>query len=186
MINFIHVSDGSFTNDVYYGDWLSIFWNKHWDKIDKTGLIGKNLLQGKNDYGEWGIFDGLFLAPEINWCLTKIKHGNIDEHKIFRGITFVFDKVDRREHFKILDGDILVAKVPLSWRKSFKSGEAIPRKLRYGSECSKDVSCDRCDKFVNQKEEFAANHDELKTQSPNQCGHMLPWYWDNLKEVGDN
>ena len=30
--------------------------NKHWDKLDKAGLVGKNLLQGKNDYKDGGIF----------------------------------------------------------------------------------------------------------------------------------
>ena len=33
--------------------------------IDKAGLVGKILLQGKNDYKDGGIFYGLFLAPKI-------------------------------------------------------------------------------------------------------------------------
>ena len=32
--------------------------------LDKSGLVGKNLLQGKNDYKDGGIFYGLFLAPK--------------------------------------------------------------------------------------------------------------------------
>ena len=39
--------------------------NKHWEKLDKGGLIGKNILQGKNDYKGVGIFHGLLLAPKI-------------------------------------------------------------------------------------------------------------------------
>ena len=38
--------------------------NKHWDRIDKAGLVGKNRLQGKNDYKEGGIWYGLFFGPE--------------------------------------------------------------------------------------------------------------------------
>ena len=29
---------------------------QHWDKLDKAGFVGKNLLQGKNGYKDGGIF----------------------------------------------------------------------------------------------------------------------------------
>ena len=48
--NFIHAIDGFYTNDVFYTDTDSLYiGNKHWDKLYKAGLVGKNLLQGKND-----------------------------------------------------------------------------------------------------------------------------------------
>ena len=57
MNNFIHAINGFYTNDVYYTDTDSLYIeNKHWDKLDKTGLVGKNLLQGKNDYKDGGFF----------------------------------------------------------------------------------------------------------------------------------
>ena len=50
MNNLIHASDGFYTNDVYYTDTDSLYIeNKHWDKLDKAGLVGKGLLQGKNN-----------------------------------------------------------------------------------------------------------------------------------------
>ena len=65
MNNFIHAIDGFYTSDVYYTDTDSLYIeNKHRDKLDKAGLVGKNLLQGKNDYKDGGIFYGLFLAPK--------------------------------------------------------------------------------------------------------------------------
>ena len=65
--NFIHAIDGFYTNDVYYTDMDSLYIkNKHWDKLHKAGLVGKGLLQGKNDYKDGGIFYGLFLAPKKN------------------------------------------------------------------------------------------------------------------------
>ena len=65
MNNFIHAIDGFYTNDVYYTDTDSLYIeNKHWEKLDKAGLFGKGLLQGKNDYGNGGIFYGLFLEPK--------------------------------------------------------------------------------------------------------------------------
>ena len=40
--------------------------------MNKAGLPGKNRLQGENDYGQGGIWYGLFLAPKIKNCLTEI------------------------------------------------------------------------------------------------------------------
>ena len=50
MNNFIHAIGGFYTNDIYYTDTDSLYIeNKHWDRIDKAGLVSKNQLQGKND-----------------------------------------------------------------------------------------------------------------------------------------
>ena len=84
MNNFIHAINGFYTNDVYYTDTDSLYIeNKHWDKLEKAGLVGKNLLQGKNDYKDGGIFYGLFLAPKINNCLIINRYGDISEKKDF-------------------------------------------------------------------------------------------------------
>ena len=177
MNNFIHAINGFYTNDVYYTDTDSLYIeNKHWDKLDKAGLVGKNLLQGKNDYKDGGIFYGLFLAPQIKYYLTINKYGVIDEHKTFKGFTNVSDNLDRKEYFKMADGDKLVAKVPLSWKKSFSLGVVIPHKKRNCNNCTKYILCDDCDKLVNQNKEFSANLNELKREKPNDCGHMLPKY----------
>ena len=67
MNNFIHAINGFYTNDIYYTDTDSLYIeNKHWDKLEKTGLVGKKLLQSKNDYKDGGILYGLFLAPKKN------------------------------------------------------------------------------------------------------------------------
>ena len=78
---------GFYTNDVYYSDTDPLYFeNEHWDKLDITGLVGKNQLQGKNDYIEEGIRCGLFLACNIKYCLAIKKFGVFDEHKTFRGL----------------------------------------------------------------------------------------------------
>ena len=74
------------------------------------------------------------------------------------------------------DGKNLIAKVPLSWKKSFSHGVVIPHKMRYCTDCKIDSLCDRCDKLFNQKKEFSANLNELKREPPNDFGHMLPKY----------
>ena len=63
--NYIQATNRFRTNDVYYTDTDSSYIeNKHWDKLDKAGLVGKKLQQGKNDYKDGGIFYELFLAPK--------------------------------------------------------------------------------------------------------------------------
>ena len=45
MNNFIHAINGFYTNDVNYTDTNSLYIeNKHWDKLDKARLAGKNRL----------------------------------------------------------------------------------------------------------------------------------------------
>ena len=177
MNNFIHAINGFYTNDVYYTDTDNLYIeNKHWDKLEKAGLVGKALLQEKNDYKDGGIFYGLFLAPKIMYCLTISKYGVIDEHKTFKGYTNVSDNLDRKECFKMLDGDKLTAKAPLSWKKRIFSWCDNTSKKKNCNKCTKDIFCDDCDKLVNQKKEFSANLNELKRQPPNEMGHMLAKY----------
>ena len=177
MNNFIHAINGFYTNDVYYTDTDAIYIeSKHWEKLEKAGLVGKNLLQGKNDYKDGGIFYGLFLAPKMKYCLTINKYGIIDEHKTFKGFSNVSDNLNRKEYFKMADGDKLIAKVPLSWKKSFSQGVIIPHKMRNCHYCKKDILCDICDELVNQRKEFSANLNELKREKPTNLGHMLPKY----------
>ena len=177
MNNFIHTINGFYTNDVYYTDTGSLnIANKHWDKLDKAGLVGKNLLKGKDDYKDAGIFHALFLAPEVKYCLTMKKYGVIDGHKTFKGFTNVSHNLDRKEDLKMFEGHKLIAKFPLSWRKSFNMGVVIPHKLRNCNKCTKDLLCDNCDKLVNQRKEFPANLNELKKRPPDEFGHMLRKY----------
>ena len=76
----------------------------------------------------------------------------------------------------MFNGDKLVAKLPSSWKKSFSQGVVIPHKMGNCTICQKGISCDRCDKLVNQRKGFSASITELKREPPNQFGHMLPKY----------
>ena len=48
-------------------------------------------------------------------------------------------------------GDKLIAKVPLSWKKSFNMGVVIPHKMRNCNNGKKDSLYDVCDKLVSQQ-----------------------------------
>ena len=75
----------------------------------------------------------------------------------------------------MFNGDKLIAKVPLSWRKSFSQGVVIPHKMKNCVDSKKNIQCENCDNLVNRKE-FSANLNELKRESPHDFGHMLPKY----------
>ena len=86
----------------------------------------------------------------------------IDEHKTFKGFTNVSDNLDRKENFKMFECVKLVAKTPLSWKKSFSMGVVIPHKMRNCNKCTKGILCDGCDVLVNQNKQFSANLKEIK------------------------
>ena len=176
MNNFIHAINGFYTNDIYYGDTDSIdLEKKHWEYLDKVGLVGEALLQGKNNYEDGGIFYGLFLAPKIKYCLTINELGVIEKHKTFKGFTNVSDNLDRKKYFKMFDGDKLVAKCHCLG-KSLCMAVVNPHKMRSCNKCTKDTLSDGCDKLVNQTKEFSANLNEIKRELPNKFGHLLPKY----------
>ena len=74
------------------------------------------------------------------------------------------------------DGGKLIAKVPLSGRKSFAMGVVIPHRLGNFTNCQRDLLYDGCDKFVNQRKEVSAILNQLKRQCLNEFGEMLPKY----------
>ena len=76
----------------------------------------------------------------------------------------------------MFNGDKLIAKVPLSSKKSISMGVVIPHKIGNCDECTEDILCDGCDKIVSQNKEFSANLNELNLQAPNEFSHMLPKY----------
>ena len=55
------------------------------------------------------------------------------------------------------DGGKLIAKVPLSCKKSFSQGVVIPHIMKICTPCKKDILCDNSDKLVDQRNEFSAN-----------------------------
>ena len=116
----------------------------------------------------------MFLAPKIKYCLTINKYGVIDEHETFKGLANVYDNLDRKEYFKMAHGDNLIAKLPLSWKKSISRGVLISHKMRNCNDCTTDSLCDNCGKLMNQKQELSADLNELKREAPNEFGHMLP------------
>ena len=177
MNNFVEVIDGFKTNNVFYQDTDSLYIEKkHWDILNEAGFVGSNLCQGKNDYGDGGIFFGLFLAPKIKYCLTINEFGVIEEHKTFKGFGDVNRLLDSKKYFEMKEGKSVSSKFPLSWKKSFSDGVVIPTRDRYCNKCSDDYICEDCESKTKQYKEFEAKLNELKRQPPNELNQMLPYY----------
>ena len=45
----------------------------HYQKLSEVDYVGKNIGQGKNDYGDGGFFYGLFQTVKMKLCYTKDK-----------------------------------------------------------------------------------------------------------------
>ena len=72
MNDVILALDGFKNNKNYYGDTDSVYIHKNdYNILIEKGLVGKDLFQSKNDYGEnAGIVYGLFLAPKDTVLLS--------------------------------------------------------------------------------------------------------------------
>ena len=177
MNNFIREINGFYENNVYYTDTDSLYIEKkYWDVLDKANLVGDNLCQGKNDYEAGGIFYGLYLAPQIKYCLTIDEYGIIKEHKTFKGFNDSKRLLDRSQFFKMKESEKISAMLKRSWKKSFDNGVIIPKKMRFCNNCNDIKICDKCNNQINENKEFEANLNELKRYPPNKYGHMLPYY----------
>ena len=85
MKKLIQAIDGFYTNAVYCSKTYSIYFEKKtWDNLDKAGLVGKNLLQGENNYTDRGMFCAFLLAPKLKY-FSSIKNYGVDhEHKRYK------------------------------------------------------------------------------------------------------
>ena len=112
-------------------------------------LVGGKLLKGRNDLKNGETFYGLFLAPKKQ-LLAVNKFVVIDEQNTFKDFTNVSQNSVRRNYFKLFDGDKLIAKETLGWKKSFSMGVVIPHKMKNCNTCDRDISIDDYGKLVNQ------------------------------------
>ena len=118
----------------------------------------------------------VFFSSKNKILFNHKKYSVVEEHKTFKRFTNVSHNLDRKEYCSMADGGKLIAKVPLSWKKSFSQVVVFPHKMKNSTDCKKDILCENCDKLVNQKKEFSANLNELKRETPNKIGHMVPKY----------
>ena len=109
MIDVILALDGFKNNEIYYGDTDSKYIDK--DDIDvlkNKGLVGKNLFQSKNDYGNGGgIVYGLFLAPKIKYCIVIDENGILSQKTIFEGFNQIMNNKTFKDFLDLEQGKTL-------------------------------------------------------------------------------
>ena len=155
MNNFIKEIDGFKSPEIYYTDTDSLYIHKkNWDVLEKADLVGGNLGQGKNDYGNGGIIFGLFVAPKIKYCLVLKDDNTLEEKTTFKG--FTKSVLKSRDIFKLNEGIIVEQDMPKQWKKSIENGIWIPNEN---------------DK---QHKKFK-NMNVLKRKPPNNKGLMYPY-----------
>ena len=76
-------------NKIYYGDTDSVYIHKNeYDILKDKGLVGKNLFQSKDDYGEnAGILYAMFLAPKVKYCIVIKEFGVLSQKPLPKAIT---------------------------------------------------------------------------------------------------
>ena len=98
----------------------------------------------------------------------------------FKGFSDSKRFLDRSQYFKVIEGKKISAMLPRSWKKSFNNEIIIPVRMRRCNECKGEILCNQCNNKVNEKKEFDANLNLLKREAPNELGHMLPCYKEDL------
>ena len=93
MNDVILALDGSKNHKINYSDTGTKYTHeKDYDILKEQGLIGKNLFQSKNDYGDAAIIYGLFLAPTFKHCLVFNGDDLIQQKKLLKDAIDKFPK----------------------------------------------------------------------------------------------
>ena len=90
--------------------------------------------------------------------------------------------MDRKENFKMFDGQKLVTKQTLERKNQFDMKIRKPSEKRKCGNCTSDLICDDCDKLTNLTKIYASNLNELKRQTPDVFGQILPYYSKKRKK----
>ena len=105
MNNVFNEIDAFYNNVIYYTDTDSGYIHKkYWNKLDEKGYVGKKLGQGKNDYGDSGIFYAWFLAPKIKYCLVTDDFGIISAKRTFKGYSEEHRLIKLDEYISLSEG----------------------------------------------------------------------------------
>ena len=86
MNDVINALDGFKNHKMYYSDTDSVYIHKNdYEVLKEQNLIGKDLYQSKNDYGDAGIISGLFLAPKLKYYIVPDDTGLLQQKITSKG-----------------------------------------------------------------------------------------------------
>ena len=81
--------------------------------LDRAGLVGSNLCQGKNDHKS-KYFLKFVVSSQKNYVLTKDKYGNNQQHMTFKGFNDSKRLLHRSQYFKVLEDEKVTVMLPKS------------------------------------------------------------------------
>ena len=133
----------------YYSHTDSVYIHKNdYNTLKEKSLIGKDLCQSKNDYGDAGIVYGLFLAPKIKYCFVIDDNGLLQQKVTFKGCDREISKIGFTDFF-IMDKGLIVRNTSkLIWKRDLL-GIKGPHRVINCENCQNDKVCRSC--IINPK-----------------------------------
>ena len=197
MNDVILALDGFKNNKIYYGDTDSVYIHKNDYKIlIEKGLIGKDLFQSKNDYGDnAGIVYGLFLAPKVKYCIVIDENGVLSQKTTFKGLNQNINNITFKNFLDPEQGKTLKNISKLKWKREL-AGIKIPHR-KVGCEncdeskkcvgcvikpemncfnCEISKSCQDCLSKITRIAEYSVEINKLERKPENEFGQLLPYY----------
>ena len=109
MKDVILAVDGFENNKIYYGDTDSVYIHKNdYNMLIEKGLVGKDLFQSKNDYGEnAGIVYGFCLAPKVKFCFVIDENGILYQKTSFKGFNQNINNITFKDFLDLERGKTL-------------------------------------------------------------------------------
>ena len=138
--------DGFKNNKIYYGDTDSVYIHKNdYDVLKHKGLVGKNLFQSKNDYGECaGIMYGIFLAPKVKSCIIINECGVLSQKSTFKGFNQNINNITFIDFLDLEQGKTLKNVSKLKWKREL-GGIKIPHPKVCCENCDESKKCVDCE-----------------------------------------
>ena len=145
MNDVILALDGFKNNKIYYGDTDSVYIHKNdYNMLIEKELVGKDLFQLKNDYGEnAGIVYGLFLAPKVKYCIVIDENGILSQKTTFKGFNQNINNVSFKDFLDLEQGKTLKNISKLKWKREL-AGIKIPRRKVGCESCDESKRCVGC------------------------------------------
>ena len=90
-------------------------------------MIGKELFQSKNEYGDAGIVYGLFLCPNVNYCIVINELGILSEKTTFKGYDQEISGVSFKDILDLERGQTVHNLSKLKWKRELQ-GIKVPHR----------------------------------------------------------
>ena len=196
MSDVILTLDGFRNHKIYYGDTDSVYIHKNdYNILIDQGLIGKDLGQSKNGYGDSaGIVYGLFLAPKVKYCIIIDEFGILSAKTTFKGYNQKMNAITFKDYLNLECGQSIKNISKLKWKREITGIQIPHRKINCKQcnennrcetcqkqpkmiclQCELSKSCKECLKRIFRVTESSVDINKLKRKPENEQGYMLPY-----------